>query len=428
MGSRDKLLADGLTRSVLTVILNSLTVLRMMSEARRRHAVMQCRVMGSALDTALRFLSAATVGARTTLPILSHILLEAKDGELKMAATNLNFWLEWTVAAEVEEDGKMAVSGKEWRALVTSLKDETLILEAPEPTGLEGGRLTVRFGGSVYHLPILPADEFPLPAEAIWQGAFEVDGKVLATAVRKVLFAASSDPTMGIYTGVHFRKDSDQEPLDIVTIVTHRLAVVTLDLEEFPPLQLTLPLQPFKVSLPLWEMAGVVRWQVSEDGHLVAWEASSWRAISTALTGTFPPYRRVIPTHFAHEVVIKVGAMLAALRRMAIFKPSTKRTPHRVILRLKEQELEMVAIEAGYGSYEEVGREVIGIEWRSEPMAYEIAFQHPYLAEFLGVVREGEVVARFQESNTAASLWQSTSDEAYRYIVMPMHLPGSEGF
>lgn len=73
---------------------------------------MQCRVMGSALDTALRFLSAATVGARTTLPVLSHILLEAKDGELKMAATNLNFWLEWTVAAEVEEDGKMAVSGK----------------------------------------------------------------------------------------------------------------------------------------------------------------------------------------------------------------------------------------------------------------------------------------------------------------------------
>ena len=88
--------------------------------------------------------------------------------------------------------------------------------------------------------------------------------------------------------------------------------------------------------------------------------------------------------------------------------------------------MEMVAIEAGYGSYEEVGREVIAIEWRSEPADYEIAFQHPYLAEFLSIVREGEVVARFQESNTSASLWQSVNDDSFQYIVMPMHLPASE--
>lgn len=387
---------------------------------------MRCRVMGSALDTALRFLSAATVGARTTLPILSHILLEARESELRMAATNLNFWLEWTVAAEVDEAGRLAVAGKEWRSLVASLGDAVLELEAPDAEGMEGGRLTVRFDSAEYHLPVLPADEFPIPAEAVWQEAFEVDGKVLAAAVRKVLFAAASDLTMGVYTGVHFRKDNEASPLDIVATDTHRLALVTLDMEEFPPLHMTLPQQSLKVLLPLWEKAGVVRWQVSDDRNLVAWEAGSWRAIATALAGTFPPYRRVIPTQWAHEVVVKVGAMLAGLRRMAIFKPSAKRTPHRVILRLREQTMEMVAIEAGYGSYEEVGREVIAIEWRTEPADYEIAFQHPYLAEFLSIVREGEVVARFQESNTSASLWQSVNDDSFQYIVMPMHLPASE--
>ncbi|MFA0759087.1 MAG: hypothetical protein KEFWMYNX_001911 [Candidatus Fervidibacter sp.] len=388
---------------------------------------MQCQVIGSALDTALRFLSAATVGARTTLPILSHILLDAQNGQLRMAATNLNFWLEWTVAAQVDEPGRIAVAGKEWRALVSSLDDELVHLEAPDEVDTPG-RMLVRFGKSEYHLPILPAEEFPVPTEAVWGEPFEVDGTSLAQAVRKVLFAASSDPTMGIYTGVHWRKEKEQSPLDIVATDTHRMALVTMDLEEFPPLSLTLPPQPLKVVLPLWEKVGTVRWQVSEDRHLVAWEGDQWKAIVTTLTGTFPNYRRVIPTEWAHEIVVKVGAMLTALRRMVIFRPTNKRVPQRVILRLRDEEMEMVAIEAEFGSYEEVGREVIPIAWRSEPTAYEIAFQHPYLAEFLSVVREGEVVVRFQESNMQASVWQPLQDDRYRYIVMPMHLPGSEGF
>ena len=77
-------------------------------------------------------------------------------------------------------------------------------------------------------------------------------------------------------------------------------------------------------------------------------------------------------------------------------------------------------------TYEEVGREVIPIEWRSEPTPYAIAFQHPYLAEFLSVVRTDEVVVRFQESNMKASVWQPLQDDRCRYIVMPMVLPGSE--
>ncbi len=388
---------------------------------------MQCRIIGSALDTALRFLSAATVGARTTLPILSHLLLEAREGQLRMAATNLILWLEWVIEADVAEPGKVAVPSKEWRALMASLENEQVQLYVPDEGDMTG-RMTVRFGGAEYRLPILPAEEFPEPSEAVWEEAVEVDGVRLAQAVRKVLFSASTDLTMGVYAGVHFRKESKDAPLDIVATDTHRMALVSLEDPAFPPLAVTLPLQALKVLTPLWEKAGTVRWRGSEGKQLVAWEGGQWRATVTALTGTFPNYRRVIPTEWAHEIVLKTEAMLAALRRMMIFRPSNKRIPQRVILRLRDNEMEMVAIEVEYGSYEEVGREVIGIEWRSNPAAYEIAFQHPYLAEFLSVVRDGEVLVRFQESNTHASVWQPLHDETFSYIVMPMHLPGSEGF
>ena len=71
---------------------------------------MKCTVAGGALEQAARFLAAATTGARTTLPILSHILLDARDDNtLRMASTNLTLWLEWTIAAEVEEVGQLSL-------------------------------------------------------------------------------------------------------------------------------------------------------------------------------------------------------------------------------------------------------------------------------------------------------------------------------
>lgn len=388
---------------------------------------MQCRIIGSALDTALRFLAAATVGARTTMPILSHILLNAREGQLTMAATNLTMWLQWVVDAEVIKPGKVAVPSKEWRTLVASLLNEQVQLEVQGESDMTG-RMTVRFGEAEYRLPILPAEEFPEPSEAVWEEAVEVDGTRLSQAVKKVLFAASTDLTMGVYAGVHFRKEREDAPLDIVATDTHRMALVSLEDTAFPPFQVTLPASALKVLVPLWEKAGTVRCQGSEGKQLIAWEGGQWKATVTALTGSFPNYKRVIPTEWAHEIVFKTSAMLSALRRMSIFRPSSKRTPQRVLLRLKDNEMEMVAIEAEYGSYEEVGREVIKIEWQSKPTVYEIAFQHPYLAEFLSIVKEGEVIVRFQEDNTSASVWQPKGDETFSYIVMPMHLPGSEGF
>ena len=88
--------------------------------------------------------------------------------------------------------------------------------------------------------------------------------------------------------------------------------------------------------------------------------------------------------------------------------------------------MEIVAIDIEMGSYEEVGKETVGVEWLSgSPQPYTIAFQHPYLMEFLSTLRTGEVTANFQEP-TQAALWQPVNDQRWLYVVMPMHLPGAE--
>ncbi|GBD00267.1 DNA polymerase III subunit beta [bacterium HR17] len=388
---------------------------------------MRCRVAGRALETAARSLNAATVGARTTLPILSHILLEAQETQtLRMAATNLTLWLEWSVAAEVEEPGRVAVAGKEWRAILTSLDSDLVELEAPPET--EGaGRMNLRFGNAEYRLPILPADEFPLPPEeSAWGEPFALDGDQLASALRKVFFAASSDLTMGVYTGVHFRKE-DGASLDIVATDTHRLALVELEAPDLPPFTATLPIQVLKALLPLVEKAGALQWRISQDGTLVEWSGDPWRAMMTVLAGTYPPYRRVVPTSFACQVRFHAGALLPVLRRMLVFRPTNRRQPLRVILRLRtEPVMEVATIEVEFGSYEEVAKETVPVEWLTEPQDYEIAFQHPYLMEFLSTVKDGTVIAGFQASNKSATVWRLENDDRYFYVVMPMHLPGGE--
>ncbi|MDW8028179.1 MAG: DNA polymerase III subunit beta, partial [Armatimonadota bacterium] len=189
---------------------------------------MRCVVAGGALEQASRFLAAATSGARSTLPILSHILLDAReDNTLRMASTNLTLWLEWTIFAEVEEPGQIAVAGKEWRSLVVGL---TSNVELDAPSELEmAGRMTVKFDGGEYKLPVLPAEEFPVPPEEVkMREPIQIIGHKLAEALKKVMFAASSDLTMGIFTGIHFRKEAGDDFLDIVATDTHRLALFRL--------------------------------------------------------------------------------------------------------------------------------------------------------------------------------------------------------
>lgn len=391
--------------------------------------VMRCTVAGGALEEAARFLAAATSGARSTLPILSHILLDAREENvLKMASTNLTLWLEWTVAAEVEEPGQIAVSGKEWRSLVTGLTSPSVELEAPSELEM-AGRMTMKFNGGEYKLPVLPADEFPIPPEDVsMREPIQVNGRKLAEALRKVMFAASPDPTMGIFTGVHFRKEEGDEFLDIVATDTHRLALFRLEDENFPTMNLTLPTSALKILLPLIDKTSSVSWQISEDNTLVEFRDEQWRVLITGLAGTYANYRRVIPQQFLHQIKLRVEEILPALRRMTIFRPTGRRQPLRVILRLipETSVMELVAIDIEMGSYEEVGKETVNAEWLSgSPQPYTVAFQHPYLMEFLSTLKSGEVTANFQEP-TQAALWQPVNDDRWLYVVMPMHLPGAE--
>ena len=386
---------------------------------------MKCVVARSALNDAAKMLAAAT-GRSSVLPIVNYILFEAReDNSLRMAATNLTLWLEWTIAAEVEETGRVAVAGKELRALIASLPDQWLTLDAPSELETVG-RMAIEFNSGTYKLPVLPADEFPLPPQEVtMREPIQISGRRLAEALRKVMFAASTDPTTGVLAGVHFRKEEGDEYLDIVATDTYRLALFRLEDENFPTMNLTLPTSALKVLLPLIDKTATVNWRISEDNTLVEFSDEQWRLLVSALAGTYINYKRVTPDEFTHQFRIRIDDILPALRRLTIFKPRNKRTPFRIILRfMPDNLLEITAVDVDVGSWVDVAKEVVSVDWFAgldEP--YIIAFQHPYIAEFLSLVRSGEVVVNLRERKQA-TLWLVDGEPNWRYVVMPMHLPG----
>ncbi len=390
---------------------------------------MKVRVDSEKVERASRFLSAATVtGRATALPILSYLLLDASQEHiLRMAATNLNVWLEWQVDAEVEEPGKVAVPAREWRGLCSRQEAETIRIEAPEEVDLSG-RLSFSFGKAQYQLPILSADEFPLsPEESKWGPAVSVDGPRLAEALRRVLFCVSPDPTMGVFTGVHFRKEKEGGPTDIVATDTNRMALVSDPELDFPTVNITLPAGPMKVLTSLLHDSPVVECQFNGEQTLASFATDTWRMVMTALHGSFVPnYRRVIPSEFLWEISIPSESLASPLRRMTVFQMPAQRHPLRILLKMDREsaDLELAALSSELGGLEEVGKELIAIERKkAESDLLKIAFQLRFLTEYLSVVKTGTLIARFQSSDKQA-VWHLADDPTWLYIVMPVHVPG----
>jgi DNA polymerase III subunit beta len=139
-------------------------------------------------------------------------------------------WLEWTIAAEVDETGQIAVAGKEWRSLVAGLTSPSVELEAPSELEM-AGRMTMRFDGGEYKLPVLPAEEFPVPPEEVaMREPIQISGRRLAEALRKVMFAASTDPTMGssqAFTSARKKVTNTSTSLQLTRTASHSFALKT---------------------------------------------------------------------------------------------------------------------------------------------------------------------------------------------------------
>jgi DNA polymerase-3 subunit beta len=362
----------------------------------------------------LRALSHVTsvVERRTTIPILSNILISAKPGSMAVKGTDLEREVVETAGCEVSQPGAITVSAHLLHDIVRKLQDGAQI---SLDTGGDGGRLTLVSGQSRFYLPVLPADEFPDLAAGEMAHEFELEAGELKQMIEKTRFAISTEETRYYLNGIflHHAKAGARDMLRAVATDGHRLA-------------------QFEIACPEGAMAmpGVIvpRTTVHELHRLLEDTGSSvtvalspakiqFRVGTVVMTsklidGTFPDYQRVIPQANNKAMHVANAAFATAVDRVATVSTDRGRA---VKLNIEGEKLVLTVTNPDGGS----ATEQIAVDYDSDPL--EIGFNARYLLD-ISQQLEGETAHFMLADPGSPTTVRDGNDERALYVLMPMRV------
>lgn len=359
-------------------------------------------------------LTQGVIERKTTIPILSNLLLEVAGSHLQISATDLELGLRCSCPGNVKKEGAGAVPAKRLLEIVRSLPDAEVRFKL-----LENHWMQLTCERSSFKLVGMARDNFPaLPAFP--KAIATVPSKVLVGMIQRTIFAISSEESR--YTlngGLLLLKP---EAVSMVATDGHRLALVECEVQVEGlknELRVLIPKKAMGELLRLLtEAGGEASVQFSKDESHLFFSAGERLLISRMLTGQFPNYEAVLPRENKRVLELDRGVIGAAIRRVALLADERSRA---IRLQLDKGRLEVFSSSGEFGE----AHEVLDADYQDQ--AIEIGFNYQYLLDFLDVVGDGGKVRLELKDEQSAGQFRPVSDPAgagyrYRYVVMPMRV------
>ncbi len=351
---------------------------------------------------------ARAINPRSPLPILSHILIEARGDQLTLTATDLDLGVCLKIPATIHVEGSLACPAKLLLEIVSKLPGAPVTLTATE------GRVQILCGRSKFEITTLPAEEFPSLPSGERYPEIALPQREFRAMVKKVGIAtAASDESRAVMTGILTQLEGDQ--LVMVATDGRRLAFA----EHRMPNALDVQAQ---VIVPGRAMQELARIAGDNDEPLFLRLADNQmfctlRNVSMhcrLLEGHFPDYRRVMPTEFQRGCRVGREALLAALRRMLIVAQE-RQSPNLIVLDLASERLQLSANTPDLG----LGQEEVAVIFEGQDLR--IAFNGKYMQELLTVLDCEEIQMDLQDDTRSAVL-RPYGQTDFRYVLMPVRL------
>ena len=342
--------------------------------------------------------------SRTTIPVLSHLLLRSDDAGVSVSATDMELSLRVPVPEATGEEGGGVALPRVAADIVRSLPPGEVVLRHNVGEAVA----TLEAGASRFSLNSLPASDFPdLPPD---EGTgLVMPGALIGGSIERVARAASRDETRPVLTGVLVRVGA--EGLTLVATDSYRLAVESVTLES-PPAEQVEAIIPARALSELARLAG----GKGETAEMVLSESTAlfrigdMRLTSRLIDGQFPDYRQLVPTEFTHDVTFDRAELLSVLSRISVL--AQRSAPVR--LAFTEGEVTFSTSSEALGE----GREALPIPFHGEDM--EVGFNVEFLRN--GVESIGEDSIRMGLiSPLRPGLLRGEGDD-YRYLLMPIRL------
>jgi DNA polymerase-3 subunit beta len=353
------------------------------------------------------------VAARTTLPITNNVLLATDQSRLKLVATNLEMAISCWIGAKVEEEGTITVPARLLTEFVNSLPNDRIDISLSPRTktlALKCARFEARISG-------VDAKDFP-PIPTIDGGvATKIEVEAIRQAISQVAFAAASEESRPVLTGVDAQFDKDL--LTLAAADGFRLAVYKLPLTT-PVSQKAEVIIPARTLMELNRLMAdggeTIDITLNPSKSQALFRLKDTELVSQLVQGTFPQYAQLIPKSYNTRVIIDVAEFLRATKTAAIFARDGSGIVRLVVTAGSELTPGKLTVSA---RSEEIGDDVGEIDATVEGEEAKIAFNGKYLVDVLSVLRESQVALETTNPSSPGVI-RPVGVDNYIHVVMPM--------
>jgi len=356
-------------------------------------------------------LSQGVVEKKTTIPILSNILMEAKGGRVILTATDLELGIRCSCPAKVKKEGAGTVPAKKLLDFVRLLPDTDLTIKF-----LENHWANITCGRSRTKMAGMSRESFPeLPQTP--EATNQIPVGVMSSMIAKTIFAISMEESRFTLNGALLLV----RPEGVVMVSTdgHRLAYVeslAQTGEENRPFRALVPKKAMAEILKLsQEGDGEAKVVISGDDNHLFFQFGERLLITRKLTGNFPDYERVLPKDHHEVVTLQRDEIKSAVERVSQFADERSRAI-RVLFGPGEVKVFTSSVETGE-SEESVPATYAGAE-------IDIGFNAQYLLDFLRAISQDQVSFELKDQKSAGEMRPAgdVGNYRYRYVVMPMRI------
>jgi DNA polymerase-3 subunit beta len=381
----------------------------------RRASPMKVQVKQQQLAHCVSVVSRA-VSPRSTLPVLSNILVKTDNGRLRLSATNLELGITCWIGARIEGEGAITVPARIFTDLISNLPSDNVVLTLDNSTQT----LNVRCGTSDTNIKGIDAEEFPpIPVPDLDEGV-PLNVANFKEMVNQVAFSASTDEARPVLTGVLLKLDGEQ--ITMAATDGFRISIR----EDALPNPISPPIEAIIPARALSELARILG--SSDETMIMSFPAERGQVIfhlddlelaSQLIEGSFPDFRAIIPPNFKTHTLLPTSGLLKACKQAEIIaREGTNVARLNIIPDSDESTPGTLEISA---HSEQTGSSEVLVDASVDGIPLLVAFNVRFLREVLEVIKTDHVWLETNAANTPGLL-RPQGDDHFKHIIMPMHI------
>ncbi|MFH1686251.1 MAG: DNA polymerase III subunit beta [bacterium] len=348
------------------------------------------------------------VPTKSTLPILTNVLIEALENKIKISATDLDVSITTTLDSQVIKKGSASIPARILFDIIKEVPEADISFEAT------GSRLEIKIPNGTYKIATVSADDFPKLPAVNTKKEIRIPAKDLIKMIRKTSFACSDDETRPALNGVLWQTKGER--MQMVATDGHRLAKMSLENTKLQGLSEDVIIPPKVLNMipklladPAAEI-GVI----FGENNLV-FNLGDIILTSRLIEGPYPNFEQVIPKGNDKKMSVSRDELSGAVRRVSILSNALT---HQVKFSLKEGNLTLSTTNADMGGE---GKEVLSCDYAGDPV--EMGYNATYISDILGKFETEEVIFELSTPVSAGVIYDAkTPSDEYLCLIMPLRL------